>query len=232
MLRKSWVVGVALLMASAAAAQTSTAITCESVNNIRHTCRADVTGGVLITRVLSENPCIRGRSWDVRRDGKGIWVDKGCRAEFIIGSGMNTARSAYGRTVICESDRSGRMNCPADTSMGVVLIRQISSRSCRLGRDWGYDQNGIWTRHGCRAEFGLGVAAAAAPMASSSRPLVVCESVNNAINHCKADTTMGVSLARQMSDNACIRGETWGFDSNGIWVKNGCRAEFLLDVRP
>ncbi len=232
MIRKSSIFAIALLMATAAAAQMApTLLTCESVNNIRHTCRGDFGSGVVLNRVLSENACIRGKSWDVRRDGKGIWVDKGCRAEFIVGVPVNIASGTFGQTVVCESTSKRMHRCPANTSFGVILARQISSHSCMVGADWGWDENGIWVKNGCRAEFGLG-RTPGAPMVSSSRPVVVCESVNNAINHCKADTTFGVSLARQLSDNACVRGDSWGFDSEGIWVKKGCRAEFVLGTQP
>jgi hypothetical protein len=27
-----------------------------------------------------------------------------------------------------------------------------------------------------------------------------------------------------------VEGRTWGFDGNGIWVEDGCRAEFQVDV--
>jgi hypothetical protein len=38
----------------------------------------------------------------------------------------------------------------------------------------------------------------------------------------------GVTLSRQLSDSGCVQGKTWGYDANGIWVSNGCRAEFTL----
>jgi len=37
----------------------------------------------------------------------------------------------------------------------------------------------------------------------------------------------GVQLVRQISRSACIEGQTWGYARNGIWVSQGCRAEFL-----
>jgi DUF3011 family protein len=134
--------------------------------------------------------------------------------------------------VPCESPHNHRKVCSADTRYGVALSRQLSSRACELGRDWGYDQNGIWVNNGCRAEFTLGATPIVPSMASSARPAVICESVNNRINHCSADTRFGVSLRRQLSDNACVRGDSWGWDTQGIWVKNGCRAEFSLDANP
>jgi hypothetical protein len=35
-----------------------------------------------------------------------------------------------------------------------------------------------------------------------------------------------VRLFRQRSDAACVMGQTWGYDENGIWVSGGCRADF------
>ena len=46
--------------------------------------------------------------------------------------------------------------------------------------------------------------------------------------YCEADTRNGVVLTRQVSESDCHYGRTWGYDSNGIWVDGGCRAEFQL----
>ncbi|MBB6228781.1 hypothetical protein FHS79_002972 [Polymorphobacter multimanifer] len=59
--------------------QTGT-VRCESRNNRRQSCRADARGGVQISRVLGGN-CSRGNwGW---QDNE-IWVDRGCRAEFLV----------------------------------------------------------------------------------------------------------------------------------------------------
>lgn len=206
-----------------------TLLTCESKNNVRHTCKVDVRGRqVVVNQQLSDNACVLGRSWGVNRNRKSIWVDGGCRAEFLVGnSGM--ASTAFGRSVVCESQNNGRRVCPVDTGYGVQLARQISKNGCARGQDWGFDENGIWVDHGCRAEFVLGGESRFVPMTSSTaRGNIVCESQNNALNRCSADTYYGVSLARQLSQNACVRGRSWGFDANGIWVKDGCRAEFVV----
>ncbi len=55
---------------------------------------------------------------------------------------------------------------------------------------------------------------------------VVCASDDMQRHSCPADTRGGVLLSRQLSDAACTQGSTWGYDSNGIWVDQGCRAEF------
>lgn len=35
-----------------------------------------------------------------------------------------------------------------------------------------------------------------------------------------------VRLAKRLSDKPCIQGRSWGYDRNGIWVSDGCRAVF------
>lgn len=207
----------------------SALVTCESLNNTRQTCMADVRSGVALARQLSDNACIRGKSWGTTRNG--IWVDRGCRAEFSLGSGRSRMNRANARTLVCESINGNRQRCRADTSYGVQLTRQISSNNCELGQDWGYDHNGIWVTNGCRAEFTVGGyrGATAGPMMSSARPTIRCESKDGKRSYCNANTSMGVSLLRQTSDAACVRGQTWDYDRDGIWVTGGCRAEFVLD---
>ncbi len=56
--------------------------------------------------------------------------------------------------------------------------------------------------------------------------IVRCESREYRDNYCPADTRGGVRLARQISRQPCWEGESWGFDRRGIWVTQGCAAEF------
>ncbi|HWW61683.1 MAG TPA: DUF3011 domain-containing protein [Thermoanaerobaculia bacterium] len=213
---------------SSSSMSSGTRLTCESLNNIRHTCRARINGEVVLARRLSDNACVRGKSWGVRNNA--IWVDDGCRAEFLIRDG-GTLQTANARTLLCESSNNGRNRCSADTSYGVQLTRQISRNNCQLNRDWGYDQSGIWVDNGCRAEFTVGGYrnAGYGSMASSARPTLTCESTNGRRHYCTANTSYGVSLLRQLSDSSCVRGDSWGYDRDGVWVDKGCRAEFVLD---
>lgn len=232
--------GLVLLAAAACTTQQSTTrdqdlvrdpgtlVRCESINNGRQTCKVDARNRmVAVNQQLSDNPCILGRSWGLSGDRDEIWVDNGCRAEFQVG-GTAVVSGAFGRSVVCESQNNGKNRCPVDTSYGVQLARQISENGCVRGTDWGFDENGIWVDHGCRAEFVLGGDQRYTPRTSPSRNVVVCESQNEAMNRCAADTYYGVTLARQISNSICVRGLTWGYDANGIWVNGGCRAEFVL----
>lgn len=57
--------------------------------------------------------------------------------------------------------------------------------------------------------------------------VVRCESDDGRTRQCATDTQGGVRMLRQLSDSACVEGQTWGFSGNGIWVTQGCRAEFV-----
>lgn len=56
-------------------------------------------------------------------------------------------------TIGCASTGNDRTYCPANTTDGVVLVRSTGSTACILGRNWGYDQRGIWVSEGCSGEF-------------------------------------------------------------------------------
>jgi hypothetical protein len=58
-------------------------ITCSSNNGERVYCETDTRGRVVrMARQISGSPCEQGRTWGW--DGRGIWVDRGCRAEFVV----------------------------------------------------------------------------------------------------------------------------------------------------
>lgn len=142
--------------------------TCSSDDGRRHYCNADVRNGVQLSRQISGSPCQQGATWGY--DRRGVWVDRGCRAEFVTGGGGG-GRPGYGnggyrpgyggsggsQTLTCNSDDGRRHYCQADVRNGVQLTRQISGSPCQEGATWGYDRRGIWVDRGCRAEFITGV---------------------------------------------------------------------------
>lgn len=66
----------------------------------------------------------------------------------------------------------------------------------------------------------------AAQPAQAQRRVVRCESRDYRERTCGANTSGGVRLVRQLGDAACREGRTWGTTRGGIWVSNGCRADF------
>lgn len=268
--------GVAALAAGEGQAQTvmgrtlDGVLACESQEGRYRECRANTRNGVRLVRQLSTRPCIEGRTWGTGRDS--IWVNDGCRAEFAVGGrsygydrddddryrygwqgddygnrygqGWNT-----GRSVMCASYGSRPNRCPMDTRYGVDLVRQISSKRCVEGRNWGVGNGDVWVDHGCRAEFvsrsrndarrygddwrereawrdrssdyyGYGY--------GGNTQVLHCASLDGRQNYCRAAIYRGVTLQRQLSRASCVRGQTWGWDRGGIWVRQGCRAEFAV----
>ncbi len=195
-------------------------IVCESENGGRKVCPANTRNGIRIARQLSAKPCNPEVSWGY--DKSHVWVDDGCRAEFVLGpEHVQEPQPALEGVTTCQSLDGRRVECRADTSAGVQLIRTFTADKCSFGTDWGYDRKGIWVANLCRAAFAVKRTGAA--RASS----IVCESSSTRSN-CAADTMFGVALARQLSEKACVLDETWGFDATGVWVTGGCSAQFAL----
>ncbi len=63
---------------------------------------------------------------------------------------------------------------------------------------------------------------------SQSSQTIRCESDGNVRKYCRADTLGGVRLSREISEAACTQGSTWGYTTRGVWVSNGCRADFEM----
>jgi hypothetical protein len=140
------------MIARPATAQRS--ISCSSDDGKRHYCGADTRGGVSMTRQRSDASCGEGYSWGY--DRRGIWVDHGCRADFVVNSGYGVQpdeSSGERLTISCSSDDGKRHYCSADTRHGVRMFNQRSSARCTEGYSWGYDRRGIWVDRGCRADF-------------------------------------------------------------------------------
>ncbi|MCU0754031.1 MAG: DUF3011 domain-containing protein [Xanthomonadales bacterium] len=91
----------------------------------------------------------------------------------------------------------------------VTEARDWDPRGRDDGKSWGHDQRGHgWDDRGGNA--------------------VLCESVRGRRNWCAVDTRHGVWLREQYSRADCIEGVSWGYGQRGIWVSDGCRAEFVL----
>ena len=222
---KRILIAVAFLLPLAMPAKSQT-VTCSSDDGKRHYCNADTRGGVTMVKQRSGSPCTQGSTWGY--DGRGIWVDRGCRADFVVGNGYGGGNN--GATVTCSSDDGKRHYCSANTNGGVTMVRQRSGSPCTQGSTWGYDGRGIWVDRGCRADFQTG------NTGYRPRPnpgynngggqTITCSSDDGKRHYCSADTRGGVTMIKQRSGSACTQGSTWGYDGRGIWVDRGCRADF------
>lgn len=131
---------------------------CESSDERRIFCPMNTRGEVRIFRQLSQTPCVRDRTYNVRRDG--VVVRRGCRAVFVNASYRPPVVAplpgpvpGFG-LVRCEALGPARRLCPMDRRAGVELVRQTSGRACVRGETWGVQPGGIWVERGCRGIFG------------------------------------------------------------------------------
>ena len=142
---------------SGTTAQWGRHITCASDDGRRHYCPINTGGEARMTNQRSGSPCIQGRTWGY--DMRGIWVDRGCRADFVVrpaGYRPGPPPPPRGQMITCSSNNGRRNFCPADTRGGVRLMNQRSGSPCVQGRTWGFDGRGIWVDRGCRADFAVG----------------------------------------------------------------------------
>lgn len=57
-------------------------LVCESKGGMRRRCSATVLEKVVLSRQISGTACVEKSNWGW--DGEGVWVDRGCRAEFLV----------------------------------------------------------------------------------------------------------------------------------------------------
>ena len=211
-------------------------IRCESSKGRTNQCQMDTRYGVRLTRQLSDSACDEGRTWGVNRNG--VWVSGGCRAEFVMGDGRygsgGYGNGGYGnnggQTFRCESTNGRQNYCPVSGGGRVRVYRQLSNNACDEGRTWGQDRRGVWVSQGCRADFittGYGGNWNNQGGWGNGGQTFRCESTNGRQNFCNADTSRGVRLVRKISGNPCDEGRTWGATRSGVWVSQGCRADFM-----
>jgi hypothetical protein len=146
---------------------------CESTNSRTVYCDADTRYGVRLLTQHSRSACVEGRTWGY--NARGVWVTRGCRAQFQVGGRGYDDRYRYGdgrygddrygderygygdqqaRLITCQSQDSRYNFCRVSGYIRQAQIRrQISSSQCQYNYSWGYRSDGVWVDRGCRAEF-------------------------------------------------------------------------------
>lgn len=133
-----------------------------------------------LMRQESNSPCTRGQTWGVDRGG--LWVDRGCRGQFVeVGRGGGGWRPPGGGggyypppdnggggwrpgpgwdreiRLSCESNEKRYQFCQVDVGARgrVSLVRQQSGSPCEEGYSWGWNRAGVWVSKGCRGLFAV-----------------------------------------------------------------------------
>ncbi|MCL4760980.1 MAG: DUF3011 domain-containing protein [Burkholderiales bacterium] len=134
----------------------------------------------------------------------------------------------------CESRNHQYQFCSTGVGItGARLVQQTSGARCVEGSTWGWDRRGVWVTRGCGGVFDVGDYRPAPQRPGSD--VVRCESRNYQYEFCGIDArVLSASLVRQISRQPCVLGRNWGWRGSGIWVSEGCEAEFRIrtDYRP
>jgi hypothetical protein len=119
----------------AAAQQT---VTCQSTGYDRTYCQVDTRGGVVLSRNLSNSPCVAGRSWGTVA-GRGIWVSNGCRAEFRVNNGYNNNNGVLTRRGNVNNNRRANRDVNGNGNVNGNRAENLCRRAAasRIGRNVG-----------------------------------------------------------------------------------------------
>lgn len=157
---------------------------------------------------------------------------------YALPSHAQSYNKGYNDSVIrCESRDNRTERCAVGGGGDIRLVRQLSSSPCVRGRNWGTDSRGIWVSGGCRAEFSVGGYGNGygnnGRYNNGGSDLIRCESNDNRSRSCNftGNSRGDIRLLRQLSGKPCIENKTWGRSRNGVWVTQGCRAEFVIGGR-
>ena len=144
------------------------------------------------------------------------------------------------KSVACSSNDGHRNECSADLRGYTVRdVDQSSRTECVVGRNWGYTDRGVWVDDGCRATFKFDrTRGGDHPRAWGYRDpgnsptgeqRVKCESRDGHRNVCDVNLR-GYRIAdvHELSKADCDIGRNFGYDDRGVWVDDGCRAEFIF----
>ncbi len=212
--------------------QTDDVIRCESYSYRRQTCASNLQGAdVQLIHQLSNRNC--NGNWGFNQNE--IWVANGCKADFRIS--RNNYNDPYNSgihdgLVECRSTGTSIEHCQVPELQSVELIQELGRsyrNSCR--GNWGYSSHGLWVRNGCHAQFRVvEYQQPKHPNNNSNYPNnqgreVICESNFGQVKTCSANTRGRVEFVQNLSNTSCDN--RWGYDANGIWVKDGCRARFM-----
>ena len=201
-----------LLLIGAKAAEAST-ITCESKGGAYRSCSVDTRDGVRLSRQLSSQGCWQNDTWGYDRNR--IWVDRGCRAEFQVGSHHSSSSSkndAAAAAIVVGLAAAAIIASNKNDDHHDNYNNNYNDRYNDNYRNGNYDNN----RYGYNGYGG------------DPRRTFNCESKSSRLTYCSIPTRGHVEVYKQRSSSPCTYGRSWGVDGSRVWVDDGCRAEFAV----
>jgi hypothetical protein len=190
-------------------------VRCESNGGSYRSCAVDTHGSVRLSRQLSSQGCWENDTWGYDRHK--IWVNRGCRAEFNVGSGS----SDNGKVV-------------AAVALGVVAAAIIAGSHDDNDDDRRHD-NRYDDRDGYRDDYRddrddvrYDDRRDRHDAYGDPRRTFRCESRGGAQTWCNTPANGHFEVFKQLSSSECRFGESWGVNGRRVWVNHGCRADFAI----
>ena len=214
-----------VLTGALALAQNNNVFTCSSDDGQLHSCRVNTERPIQFVRQRSNAQCVEGQSYGIDRGG--VWVTNGCRADFAV---VNSDR-AYNNGYYNPQSTYNNGNYDRDND-----------------RDGYRDQNGNWhPRHHHHDNNG-----AYGPSGTYNGSYNNGGYVGNGPQHptayygkyddgkttcsagrgtgpiyCQTDGALSNATVTKSNGN-CQRGQNWDINRDGLWVADGCSAEFRI----
>jgi predicted porin len=132
---------------------------------------------------------------------------------------QNSTQVSVSSVVTCTSTGSQRQYCQADTSAGIVMLHQSSDANCLLGRNWGYDSQGVWVSEGCGGEFATGSTLRAAAGTGGANALVESEDQKAEMETVTTGTNPKINYTGMFNPYASLRNIV-SIDDSGAQVQD------------
>jgi len=218
-----------VLTGAMAIAQNDNVFTCSSDDGQLHSCRVDTDRPIQFVRQRSSAQCVEGQSYGIDRGG--VWVTNGCRADFAVvnsdrayNDGYYNQQGAYNNGY---DDRDNNRDGYRDQN------GNWHSRRHRHGNHGSYNNNGSYSGS-YQGPYNNGGYVGAGPQ----HPTTYYGKYDNGKATCSATRGTGpvycqtdgaLSDATIINQNGrCQRGQTWDINPDGLWVADGCSAQFRV----
>jgi|JI10StandDraft_1071094.scaffolds.fasta_scaffold125179_3 hypothetical protein len=126
------------LVAGPLPARANQTIRCESYNNGYNYCSVNTNNRVELVRQISNTECRENRNWGYSRSG--VWVNRGCGAEFRVGGGSSNDKAAAAAVVgliglAAIASAANNQNKHANEDVGAWAVGSFSGYDEREGTD-------------------------------------------------------------------------------------------------
>jgi hypothetical protein len=209
-----------LVLSGTMAMAQSNVFTCSSNDGQRHSCRVNTNAPIQFVRQRSEAQCITGQTYGIDRGE--VWVTNGCRADFAVVDQGSYNRGAY---------NNGDRDNDNDADDHHHHHHRNGDYDSTYSQNGSYN-NGYYDRNGnYQGPYNQGGRV-------NSGPIQYYGTYKNGRTKCSANQGAGqtycstggaLSEATILQQNGnCQRGRNWNINPDGLWVADGCSAEFQI----